>query len=110
MKVECWLVVKAKPQQYGQTHYPTGHPYAGQRKIGEVKATRIAQNKPSVGDDEVTFKVEFDVDEGWFLEGIAKIVAQIPAPPTNSGQDIQATVELPVKGRAKSAAAAVVHP
>lgn len=109
MKVEAWLVVKAKRNPWNQT-YPGAHPYHGQVRIEGAKVVKVAQNKPALEDDSIAFKVEIDVDESWFLEGTATIKAIVPAPPQSTA-DIQATVDMPVKGRAPSAAAAIVrHP
>lgn len=107
MKVEAWVVVKAT--RNGFMKYPPGTPFAGQPKIDRLRLHRVAQNKPATSEDEIAFKVEFDVDEAWFLEGTARITASIPAPPPDLN-DIPASVDLPVKPRAKSAAAAVLNP
>ena len=107
MKVEAWLVVKAKRDPWNQT-YPYGHPYHGQVRVEGAKVVKVAQNKPALEDDSIAFKVEIDVDSSWFLEGTATIKAQVPAPP-QSAQEIQATVDLPVKGKAPSPAAQIIH-
>lgn len=106
MNVECWLVMKAKS---GYGSYPPGTPWAGQQRINGARVTKVTANKPTLAEDEIAFKVEIDVDESWFLEGTATIKAQVPAQPAQTAA-IQAQVDLPVKGRAKSAAAAVIHP
>jgi hypothetical protein len=107
MKVEAWLVLKAKS---GYGTYPPSSPYAGQTRINGARVVKVAVNKPTLADDEITFKIEIDVDESWFLEGTATIKATVPAQPASSS-DIQATVDMPVRGRAQSPAAAVVrHP
>ena len=103
MKVEAWLVVKAKRGGTYNT-YPSGSPYRGQQKVTGGRVVKIAQNKPSLQEDEIAFELELDVDESWFLEGTATIQATIPAAPQNTAV-IPATVNMPIKGRAKSAAA-----
>lgn len=106
MKVEAWLVMACIRSTYKT--YQNG-PYQGQNQVLSVKATGLRQSKPSLGSGEIAFKVEFDVDESWFLDGIATIKATVP--PVSPSNDIQATVDIPVKPRAKSPAAArVQHP
>ena len=106
MKVEAWLVLKSKAA-WGV--YPDSSPYAGQNRIGGARVVKTTANKPNLAEDEIAFKVEIDVDESWFLEGTATIKAAVPAQPQATAE-IQATVDMPVKGRAKSAAAAVIQP
>lgn len=105
MKIEAWMVLKAKPS-YGV--YPAGSPWAGQKKIGGARVVRTTVSKPTLDTDEIAFKIELDVDESWFLEGTATIQASVPAQPAQSAV-IPATVDMPIKGRGKSAAASVVQ-
>lgn len=105
MKVEAWLVLKAKRSVYAA--YPVHSPYAGQHRVDGARVVKVAQNKPALEDDSIAFKVEIDVDESWFLEGTATIKATVPAQPQQTAE-IQATVDMPVKGRAKSPAASVI--
>jgi hypothetical protein len=107
VKVEAWLVLKAKRSSWQS--YPAASPYHGQQKIEGARVVKIAVNKPTLDGDEIAFKLDVDVDESWFLEGTATIKAQVPAQP-QANAEIQAVVDMPVKGRAKSAAAAVIHP
>lgn len=104
--VEAWLVMKSK-KGYGT--YPTTSPWAGQQRIDGARIVKVTANKPVLDGDEIAFKIVVDVDESWFLEGTATIKAQVPAQPQATA-DIQATVDMPVRGRAKSAAASVVQP
>lgn len=106
MKAEGWLILKAKRSSYGK--YPSGHPYEGQQRIDSVRTSRVTVSKPAQLDaDEIAVKIDFDVDEGWFLNGVATIQATIPAPPQQS-QAIAANVQLPVKPKGPSPAAAVI--
>lgn len=107
MKVEGWLVLKGRRSGYGV--YPSGSPWHGQKKIEGARIVRVAVNKPNLGEDEIAFKIDVDVDESWFLEGTATIKATVPAQPAATAE-IQANVDIPIKGRAKSAAASVIQP
>ena len=109
MKVEAWLVLEGERQQYGGT-YPQGHPYEGQRRIGTIKIKGTYQSKPNLTQEQIAFKIELDVDEGWFLDqGSPTIKAGLPAPPPDMAQDIPVTVDMPIKPRGKSSAASVVQ-
>ena len=106
MIAKAWLVVKATRSQFNV--YTTG-PHYGQPRVNSMKITKVTQSKPSVAEDELAFQVEIDLDESWFLDGTATIKASVPA--RQPSQDIQATVDMPVKGRAPSPAAGIVrHP
>lgn len=105
MKVEAWLVLKAKP---GWGTYPPASPWAGQKRLDGARVVKTTANKPTLSEDEICFKIDIDVDESWFLEGTATIRATVPAQPTQTAV-IPATVDMPIKGRAKSPAASVVH-
>lgn len=107
MKVEAWLVLKAKRSSFRV--YQSGSPYRGQAVVEGARVTKTAVNKPTLDGEEIAFKLEIDVDESWFLEGTATIKATIPAQ-SASQAEIAAVVVTPVKGRAKSAAAGVIHP
>jgi hypothetical protein len=107
VKVEAWLVLKSTRSSWGAT-YGSG-PYKGQTQVAGIKVARVTQSKPALSENEVATKIEFDVDEGWFLDGSATIKAAIPAPPQGT-TEIQATVDMPVRGRAKSPAASVIQP
>ena len=104
-KLKGWIVVKAK-EGYGT--YLSPSPYAGQQRIKEdLQFVKFTVSKPSVNTDEVAFQYEMEVDESWFLESPAQIKASVGPAPT-AAQSITATVDMPVRGRGKSAAASVI--
>lgn len=106
-KVECWLVMKGIGSAYA--HYSPGSPYSGQPVIENIRVVRVTAKRPTLNADEIVFKMEVDVDESWFLDGAATIKAALPAP-SAATSEIQATVDLPIRARSKSAAASVLNP
>lgn len=106
MKVETWLVVKGNRSLHA--YYPPNSPYSGQKKVTNARVVKSTVNKPSLNDDEICFRIELDLDESWFLDGTATIKAVVPDPQPQQAV-VQASVDIPVKGRARSAAASVVQ-
>ena len=106
MKVEAWLVLRAKRSSW-QT-YKAPSPFTGQPKVEGATVKRVTVNKPTLDADEIAFRVDMDVDESWFLEGTATIKATVPAQPQATAE-IQAHVDMPVKGKAPSPAAQIIH-
>lgn len=105
-KVEAWVVCKARANGYGV--YQTG-PYRGEARVGTITVSKTTQTKPATADNEIAFKIELDVHESWFLNGTATIKVALPERAADE-QEMTAVVEMPVKGRGKSAAAAVIKP
>lgn len=100
-----WLVVRGIPKRYGAP-YPSGHPHAGKMPVEEVRFVKFTKDRPAMDDDCVAFQVDLDVDEGWFLESVAKITGTIDPPETPD--DIQVSVNTPIKPRGKSPAAQAI--
>jgi hypothetical protein len=101
-----WITVKGVPKQWGQTTHPLGHPFHGQPIIEAVRFQKFTVAKPNVDEDCVAFQVELDIDESWFLTSVATIKGTVPAVAGSETIDVQ--IDVPVKPRGKSAAAAAI--
>lgn len=104
MPVTGWLLLEGKPRSWGP--FDAG-PFKDEFPLDKVTIKGVYQNKPQCASNQITMKVEFEVNEANFLQGVATLKAKVPAPAPDVAE-IQATVEVPVRGRKKSAAASVV--
>jgi hypothetical protein len=107
MKVEAWLVVEATKSTISR--YSSG-PYQGQAMVNGMKVKGLFQNKPTLNGNQIAFKIELDIEPGWFCDqGSPTIKADLPAPPPDMQQTVPVTVDMPIKPRGKSQASSVVH-
>lgn len=103
-KVEAWLIMRGTESNYS-TVYGDG-PYKNQKPIGKVTIVQMTVGKPSLKEDEIAFRLDIDIDADIFLDPTGTISVKIDNPAGTAGAaNIAAQVDLPIRGRAKSAAA-----
>lgn len=100
---KAYGVIKIKRNGYGTVNV------AGQRRpVTQIVLSRVTQNKPTVDADEAVVEIELTFPKGYFDQNIPKASVTFPDLPP---MEVQATGTdtRPVRAKAPSPAAAVIH-